>query len=69
MDSIHCLECGGYVANMRRAEYRARSAGSRAAPRREQPCTCAKPILYMPEFHANERRAPAFPEREGVVGR
>jgi hypothetical protein len=69
MDSIQCLECGGYVANMRRAEYRARSADFRAAPRREQPCSCAKPILYMPVFHANERRAPTDPEREGVVRR
>jgi hypothetical protein len=53
MDSIHCIECGGYVANTRRLEYRTRAGRPEAAPAHDRPCTCVKPLLYMPGRRAS----------------
>ena len=53
MDSIHCIECGGYVANTRRFEYRTRVGRPEAAPAHDRPCTCVNPTLYMPGRRAS----------------
>jgi len=48
MESIHCIDCGGYIAN------------TRPALLRYAPCSCAKPTLYMPVFHTSARRMLAY---------
>lgn len=60
MESIHCINCGGYITNTRRIEYRSRLATPRPAPLRYAPCACAKPTLYMPVFHTSARRMLAY---------
>ncbi|PYP48637.1 MAG: hypothetical protein DMD42_00750 [Gemmatimonadetes bacterium] len=53
VESIHCIECGGYVANTRWLEYRTRTGRPEAARPHDRPCTCAKPTLYMPHRRAS----------------
>ena len=50
MESIHCIECGGYVATTPTLQYRTRTARPDAAIPRPGPCTCARPTLYMPRY-------------------
>ncbi len=60
MESIHCIDCGGYITNTRHVEYRSRLARPQAAPLRYAACSCAKPTLYMPVFHTSARGRLAY---------
>jgi len=50
VESIHCIECGGYVASTRALEYRTRTGRPQAATPRPGPCVCARPTLFMPRY-------------------
>jgi hypothetical protein len=63
VESIHCIECGGYVRNMRRVEYRARAAGPDSVAPLDRPCTCTKPTLYMPVFRASSGQPQRIADR------
>jgi len=46
--SIHCLNCGGHVLNMRLAAYRVWSERADVARPRSEPCDCGQPLLLLP---------------------
>lgn len=64
MESIHCVNCGGYVGTPRTVMYRARSAQPAAAAPRDRACGCAQPTLLMPVFRASGSQPRATGERE-----
>lgn len=53
MESIHCIDCGGYVAKPRNVAYRARAAHLEVATAHDRACTCLRPTLLKPVFRAS----------------
>ncbi len=55
MESIHCIDCGGYVAKPRNVAYRARAAHPHVATPHGRACSCARPTLLLPVFRGAPR--------------
>jgi len=65
MESIHCIDCGGYVKRPRNVAYRASAAYPPVARPHARACTCARPTLVKPVFRVSAREPLAVGAPEG----
>lgn len=59
MAELHCVQCGGFITELRFVSYRPATNGAIAAPVRRELCECAPPVAFGPP--PGYQTSPGFP--------
>ncbi len=59
MIELHCVQCGGFVTELRHVSYRPPPDGAVAAPLTGELCACVPPIVFGPP--PGYMSSPGFP--------